>query len=120
MTKKMISIIGAAAMALGCFLPAIHAPLLGSVSFMIGADGQSVAAIGAVALILGLCGRVGLASIAGWFGLLIAGFDFFHFQSHGASDNPFVKMATVGEAWPGDLYRRRLIDRSGFYAGARG
>jgi hypothetical protein len=53
MTKKMISIIGAAAMALGCFLPAIHAPLLGSVSFMIGADGQSVAAIGAVALILG-------------------------------------------------------------------
>jgi hypothetical protein len=85
-------------MLFGCFLPVVHAPLFGSVSYMIGVDGKSVGAFGATALILGLRGWLRMASIAGWLGLLITGFDFFHIQSLDASEN--VKMATLGEAWP--------------------
>jgi hypothetical protein len=100
MTKKMISIIGAAAMLIGCFLPIVHAPLFGSVSYMVG-DGNIVAVFSVIALLVGLCGRVGIASVGGWLGLLVAVFDFFYAQSRlAASDNGFVKASSLGEAWP--------------------
>jgi hypothetical protein len=99
--KKIISMMGAAAMLIGCFLPIMHAPLLGPISYMVNEDGKLVAIFSVIALLFGLGGRVRIASVGGWLGLLTAIFDFVHFQSLANSwESPFMKFSSLGEAWP--------------------
>ena len=90
---------------MGCFLPVIHAPIIGSVSYMAG-DGKIVAVLGGLIVVLALCQRVGWAALCGALAAAVAAYDLnavLAKLSH-VPDNPiaslFVKAASPGEAWP--------------------
>jgi hypothetical protein len=104
--KKLISILGGAGIILGCFLPAIHMPLFGSMCYFQGADGQMVAGLGVAAMLLAVCNLAGVAAIPGLLGGGIALYDFFHmFASMGAPNtdnalaNSMIKVTSPGEGW---------------------
>jgi ketosteroid isomerase-like protein len=60
----------------GCFLPAWDRGEFELLPFFYQRDGQIVMLLGAVALVLGLCGKYKLASIGGWLGAGLAALDF--------------------------------------------
>jgi hypothetical protein len=116
---KILSMIGAVALILGCFLPLINAPIVGSISYVLrgNGDGIFVALLAVIGFVLALQDRTVSASITGWLSLGIIGFTFFNLTSkisatrtQMASDlagNPFRGVAEsfsssimFGVAWP--------------------
>jgi hypothetical protein len=72
--KKIISAIGALTMMVGCFFTGWD--FYGPVQYMQSDHGPIVMLCGAAALILGISGKSGVASIGGWLSGLLAASDF--------------------------------------------
>lgn len=96
-------------MIFGCFLPIIHAPIVGSISWVLngGGDGIIVVGLALVGIVLAVLNLVGWASITAWISLAMMVFLFANVHSKMSSmdtTNPFAKMLastiTLGEAWP--------------------
>jgi hypothetical protein len=103
--KSLISVGGGAAILFGCFLPVMHVPLLGSISYMV-ADGKLVAILGGLIILFALFKRLGFAAIAAIGVALMAGYDFCNMLakfSNPDTDNAiakaFVQAVSPGEAW---------------------
>jgi hypothetical protein len=104
-SKSVISILGGGAILLGCFLPAVRAPIVGSMSYFVG-DGKIVAAISVAIIILALCKRVGWAALCAALAALVAAVDFSAMEhrlsmpdADNAIANMLVKATSPGEAW---------------------
>src|SRR5580704_303590 len=94
--KRTISLIGGALLILGCFLPIIHAPIVGSISWVLngGGDGTVVVVLSLLGMLLALFDLVGWASIPAWLSLAMIVYLFANVQSKMASldtTNPFAK-----------------------------
>ena len=132
-TNQTLSIIGAALLLIGCFLPLINAPIFGSLSYVLNGmgDGIFVALLAVVGLVLAFCNRTVSASITGWLSLGIMGFTLFNLTSrmsairtqmtHDLADNPFRGLAegftnsiTFGVAWPVLFIGAVLLIAAGF------
>jgi hypothetical protein len=101
MKKRNISITGACLLSVGCFLPAMHVPLIGSVSYVLNGSGDGIIVV-TLAMIGGVCAlgdRIKAASVTAWLNLLIISVALAGFADKPV-DNPFAKLVTLGEAWP--------------------
>jgi hypothetical protein len=107
--KRTISLIGGALLIFGCFLPIIHAPIIGSISWVLNGKGDGIIVVGLalVGLVLASRNLVGWASIAAWVSLAMMLYLFTNVQSKMSNidtTNPFARALastiTLGEAWP--------------------
>ncbi|MBV9673914.1 MAG: hypothetical protein JO076_13960 [Verrucomicrobia bacterium] len=103
--KSLISVAGGAAILLGCLLPVMHVPILGSISYLAG-EGKIVACLGVAIIVLALFKRVGWAAGIGIIAAIVAAVDFSTVLEKLGSvptDNPIaeamVRACSPGEAW---------------------
>jgi hypothetical protein len=102
--KTLISVGGGAAILIGCFLPAVYQPGMGTLSYIEGNNGKLIAFISCLIILLALLERFGWAALCGLIAGITAaeGFDEtlarINHPPVGIFDN-FFPGATLGVAW---------------------
>jgi len=111
--KQITAIAGSIALALGCFLPLIHLPILGGITYS-NYDSQNGTIVIIMAFVALICALIRpaviVSSIMGWLSAGIVGYTFYHVVQRvsnvkaSAGDNPIAQLFThslqLGIAWP--------------------